>query len=127
MLGGLALALTLSGLFSVLSYLVEQRTKEIGVRVALGATPRDVGMLVLSQTFRPVGFGLIAGTVLAAGLGVVLLATPAAAQIGQIVRLFDPVAYVFSVLGIVSACAAAAAIPASRAANVDPIAALRQD
>ena len=64
-LGGLALVLTLSGLFSVLSYLVEQRRKEIGVRMALGATTRDVAGLVLSQSVRPVGFGLIAGSGLA--------------------------------------------------------------
>ena len=52
-LGGLALVLTLSGLFSVLSYLVEQRRKEIGVRMALGATTRNVAGLVLSQSLRP--------------------------------------------------------------------------
>ena len=60
-LGGLALVLTLSGLFSVLSYLVEQRTKEIGVRMALGATAGDVTRLVLSQSIRPVGVGLLIG------------------------------------------------------------------
>jgi hypothetical protein len=52
-LGALALLLTLSGLFSVLSYLVEQRTREIGVRMALGATSRSIGALVLSQSARP--------------------------------------------------------------------------
>ena len=67
-LGGLALALTLSGLFSVLSYLVEQRTREIGVRMALGATTRDVARLVLSQSIRPVGVGLLIGGGSAAGL-----------------------------------------------------------
>ncbi len=53
-LGGLALLLTVSGLFSVLSYLVEQRTKEIGVRIALGASAQKVTHLMLAQTARPV-------------------------------------------------------------------------
>ena len=57
-LGGLALVLTVSGLFSVLSYLVEQQAKEIGVRMALGAATRNVVRLVLSQSLRPVGIGL---------------------------------------------------------------------
>ena len=64
-LGGLALLLTLSGLFSVLSYLVEQRTREIGVRMALGATRRST-RLVLSQSLRPVGIGLLLGGCLTA-------------------------------------------------------------
>jgi ABC-type antimicrobial peptide transport system permease subunit len=68
LLGGLALALTVSGLFSVLSYLVEQRAKEIGVRMALGATTRTIAVLVLSQSVRPVGFGLLAGGGLAAAI-----------------------------------------------------------
>ena len=92
-LGGLALALTLSGLFSVLSYLVEQRRREIGVRMALGATTRDVTRLVLSQSIRPVGVGLFVGGGAAAGVATLLLSTPAAASIGQIVHVLDPVAY----------------------------------
>jgi predicted permease len=126
-LGTLALLLTLSGLFSVLSYLVEQRTREIGVRMALGATSRSIGALVLSQSARPVGIGLLLGSSLTAALGAALLATPAAAQIGSAVRLFDPVAYAASLLCIVAACASAALIPALRAGRIDPVAALRQD
>src|SRR5688500_16972021 len=72
-LGGLALLLTLSGVFSVMSYLVEQRTKEIGVRMALGATARDVARLVLGQTAWPVGVGLIVGAALALATGILLL------------------------------------------------------
>jgi putative ABC transport system permease protein len=126
-LGALALILTLSGLFSVLSYLVEQRTREIGVRMALGATRRSIGTFVLSQSAGPVGIGLLLGGSLTAALGAVLLATPGAEPIGLIVRLFDPVAYAASLLCIVTACAGAAVIPALRAGRIDPIAALRQD
>jgi predicted permease len=126
-LGGLALALTLSGLFSVLSYLVEQRTREIGVRMALGATTRDVTRLVLSQSTRPVGFGLFIGGGSAAGLAALLLATPAAATIGEIVHVLDPVAYAVSLLIIIAACLVAAAVPATRATRLDPTRALRQE
>ena len=126
-LGGLALALTLSGLFSVLSYVVEQRTREIGVRMTLGATTQDVTRLVLSQSIRPVGFGLLIGASSAAGLAALLLTTPAAAVVGEIVHVLDPVAYVVSLLIIIAACLAAASIPAARAARLEPTRALRQD
>ena len=126
-LGGLALALTLSGLFSVLSYLVEQRTREIGVRMALGATPRHVTRLVLAQSIRPVGVGLFIGGGSSAGLAALLLATPGGAAIGGIVHVLDPVAYAVSLLVIIAACLAAAALPATRAAHLDPTQALRQE
>ena len=125
-LGALALALTVSGLFSVLSYLVEQRTREIGVRMALGATSRDVVRLVLSQSFRPVSVGLILGGALSASASGVLLAT-LGRSIGQIVRVLDPVAYGTSLLVILTACLAAASIPATRAARLDPTRTLRQE
>jgi predicted permease len=126
-LGGLALFLTLSGLFSVLSYAVEQRKHEIGVRTALGATRARVGALVLSQSARPVGIGLLLGTSLTAGFGAALLATPAAEFIGSSVLLFDPLAYVVGILCVVAVCTAAALIPALRAGRIDPVRALRQD
>jgi putative ABC transport system permease protein len=126
-LGGLALALTLSGLFSVLSYLVEQRAKEIGVRMALGATAPAVTRLVLSQSLRPVGFGLLIGGGLAAGLAIALLSTAGAGAIGNIVHVLDPIAYAGSLSLIIAACLLAAAIPAARAARLDPMSTLRQD
>jgi predicted permease len=126
-LGALALLLTLSGLFSVLSYLVEQRTAEIGVRMALGASRRGIGALVLRESARPVGLGIAIGGCLTIGVSAALLATPAAEQIGAIVPLFDPVAYAGSVLFVIAACAGAALAPALRAGRVNPLAALRRD
>ena len=126
-LGALALLLTLSGLFSVLSYLVEQRTREIGVRMALGASSSSVGALVLKQSAWPVAIGLLIGSTLTVGFSAALLATPAAEQIGAMVQLFDPIAYGGSLVCIVAACAGAALIPALRAGRVNPLAALRQE
>ena len=126
-LGGLALLLTVSGLFSVLSYLVEQRNREIGVRMALGASPHMVTLLMLAQTTRPVAAGLIAGAGLAAALATAVLATPVGALISQIVHVTDPVAYLGSLGVIVAACLLAAWVPAARAAKIDPMRTLRQE
>jgi ABC-type antimicrobial peptide transport system permease subunit len=126
-LGGLALLLTVSGLFGVLSYLVEQRAREIGVRMALGAQARTVTLLMLAQTTRPVIAGLIAGAGLAAALAAAVLATPVGAPISRIVQIADPVAYLASVGVVVTACLLAAWIPAARAARVDPMRTLRQE
>ena len=125
-LGGIALLLTVSGLFSVLSYLVEQRTREIGVRMALGASGRTVTQLMLAQTTRPVIAGLITGAGLAAALATAVMATPVGALISQIVHVTDPVAYLASLALIVAVCLLAAWIPAARAAKVDPMRTLRQ-
>jgi predicted lysophospholipase L1 biosynthesis ABC-type transport system permease subunit len=126
-LGGLALSLTVSGLFSVLSYLVEQRTKEIGVRMALGATSKNVTRLVIAQTSRPVIIGLVGGASLALALATVLLSLPTAGLIGDVIQVLDPLAYASSLLCITVACLLAASIPAWRAAKVDPMRSLRQE
>jgi putative ABC transport system permease protein len=114
-------------MFSVLSYLVEQRTREIGVRMALGASAGAVTRLMLAQTTRPVIAGLIAGAGLAAVLATAVLATPAGALISQIVHVTDPVAYLVCLGVIVAACLVATWIPAARAAKVDPMRTLRQE
>ena len=126
-LGGLALALTVSGVFSVLSYVVEQQAKEIGVRMALGAAKRNVVGLILSQSVRPVGLGLAAGVGLAGTVAIVLMTTPIAAEISRDIHVFDPVAYAASLLVIVTSCALAVSVPALRAARIDPIATLRKE
>jgi ABC-type lipoprotein release transport system permease subunit len=126
-LGSLALLLTVSGLFSVLSYLVEQRAREIGVRMALGASSQKVTQLMLWQTARPVMYGLLAGAGLAATLATALLATEFGAFMSEIVHVTDPVAYVASLVVVAAACLMAAWIPAARAARLDPMQTLRQE
>jgi predicted permease len=115
----LALVLAGIGIFGVLSYLVEQRTHELGIRVALGAQRSQIVRLVLGETAPMVGAGVIAG--LAAALA---LSRIAGAMLYE-VRGVDPVTFVG--VGIVLAIVAliAAAIPARRAAGVDPASALR--
>jgi ABC-type antimicrobial peptide transport system permease subunit len=95
--------------------------------MALGASSRSVTLLILAQTTRPVGYGLLAGAGLAASLATVLIATPAGATIAEIVQVTDPIAYAASLLVIVAACLLAAWIPATRAARLDPMRTLRQE
>lgn len=83
--------------------------------------------MILSQTTRPVLYGLVAGAGLAATLATALIATPAGAMITEIVHVTDPVAYAVSLTLIMAACLGAAWIPASRAARLDPMKTLRQE
>jgi hypothetical protein len=126
-LAGVALLLTVSGLFSVLSYVIERSLKEIAVHMALGATAGRVAELVLTHVMRPVGFGLLAGCGLAAALAAALRATPAAADIGNVVDVLDPVAYAAGVLVIAIASLVAASVPTVRALRVDPVITLRNE
>jgi hypothetical protein len=120
-LGGLALALSLSGIYGVLSYLVSQRTKEIGIRMALGASTGAVVRIVLSQSMKLVVVGIVIGATMALGVSHLF-----ASQL-QNVDTFDALAYVGSIAVALVAALAAAYVPSRRAAKVDPVTALRCD
>jgi len=120
-IGALALLLTLSGIYGVLSYLVTQRTKEIGIRVALGASTESVTFLVLRQSMRLAGFGIALGSVLALGVSRIF------ASVFVTMNMFDGPAYGAGVLLVIAASAAAAYFPSRRAARIDPITTLRYD
>ncbi|MGA2134959.1 MAG: ABC transporter permease [Bryobacteraceae bacterium] len=120
-LAGFALCLAGMGVYGVISYAVNQRVREIGIRVALGAESGRVERLILVQGMRPVLAGL------AAGLIVSLVAMRALASLLYGVTATDPPTFL-AVAGVLLAISAlASAIPARRAAHVDPMTALRHE
>jgi ABC-type antimicrobial peptide transport system permease subunit len=119
LLGMLALTLASIGMSGVFAYVVRQRTREIGVRMALGASQWQVVRLVLASNLRALALGLAIGLAGAAAVSRVLVH-----QVSQITAL-DPVAYAGVFLLLAVAAAAAGAVPARRAARVDPFRALR--
>src|ERR1700722_15677587 len=118
---GLALVLACIGVYGVLAYSVAPRARDIGVRLALGATPFDVTRMILGRGLKLSAIGLIAGTALAGVLGVLLRTllfgvTPAA-----------PLVYLGTAGSLIIVALTACIIPAQRAARVDPVMALRDE
>lgn len=118
---GVALLIAAIGIYAVLTYSVSQRTREIGVRMALGATPRRVLELIVSEGMRVVLLGLAIG--LAGGFA--LGRTVQSLVYGVGVR--DPKIYFVVAASLTAVALAACFLPARRAAGVDPIVALRED
>ena len=119
LLGALALGLAAVGLYCVMAYSITQRTQEIGIRMALGAKPRDVLLLIVRQAMGIVLAGVLVGTLVAAAL------TRAAAGLLVKVSATDPLifggaAIFLAVIGLIAAC-----FPAIRAARIDPNVTLR--
>ncbi len=119
--GVLGLVLAAVGLYGVMAYTVEQRTSEIGVRMALGADRRQVVKMVLRGAFSQVGIGLALGIPAAIGVGKLMT--------DQLfgVKPWDPVMLTLATLLLGLAGLLASVIPAQRAAGVDPIVALRNE
>ena len=118
-LGTLALSLACVGLYGVMSFVVAQRTREIGVRVALGAEAWDVVILFLRQGLRLIAAGLVIG--IAGGIMISRLLAAALTDLNPL----DPVAFGGCALCLALIALLACYIPARRATKVDPISALR--
>jgi predicted permease len=121
LLGVLGLVFTISGIYGVLAYLVGQRTREIGIRIALGARTGAVIRLVVSQCMRFVALGAAIGASLA------LLVAPVFANRVQAIQPYDIVAYVGALLSVAVGSSAASVRPVRKAVAVDPVTALRCD
>ncbi|MBI4905559.1 MAG: ABC transporter permease [Acidobacteria bacterium] len=118
---GIALLLASVGLYGVVAYSTQQRTNEIGVRIALGAGRGHVLRTVLAQGLRPVAVGLMAGVAIA------LAMTRVMRSLLFEVSPLDPQVFAFVAVVLAAVALAACAIPARRASRVDPVTALRYE
>ena len=119
--GGVAVFLALVGLYAVKAYLVARRTREIGIRMALGSTPADVLRLVLKEGLGLTVAGLAIGFVVAVGIG---------RLVGSMlyeVNPFDPVVFGAAPVLLALSALAACYLPARRATRIPPVVALRTE
>ena len=119
--GGLGTLLAAIGLYGVIAFSVARRTREIGVRMALGANPASVMSMVMRQGFTIVAIGLAAGGVFAAA------AASALRGLLYGITPFDPMAWTLAIAAMIAAAGVANFVPARRAMRIDPINALRTE
>jgi ABC-type antimicrobial peptide transport system permease subunit len=118
---GLALVLALAGIYGVMSWWVAQRTREVGIRMALGAQQGEVVRMVLMRGMKLTAAGL------ALGIGASMLLRWALAGLVYGVSASDPATYVAVTAAMLAVAAAACYLPARRACGVDPMVALREE
>jgi predicted permease len=119
-LGALALVLAMAGLFGILTHVVERRTREIGIRLAIGADRGQILRLVLRDGLHPVLKGLVLGLAIGLGSRVVLRG-----ELFTTISAWDPLEFCVLPLVFLVAALVACALPAARASRVDPNVALR--
>jgi putative ABC transport system permease protein len=119
--GGLAMFLSVVGVYGIRAYLVSRRSREIGVRMALGASARDVLALVFKEGLVLVVVGLAVGLLLAVGTGF------AVASLVYEVGAFDPLVFSVAPLLLAAAALVACYVPARRATRVAPVVVLRAE
>ena len=129
-LAGLALTLAAAGIYGVTAFVVSQRTRELGIRMALGAHSVAVWRAVILQSLRPVFAGSAAGLAAAAAFSVALHQTlifPGSMDFLYGVPFYDPPAFIGLFIFVLAVAALASAIPSRRALRVDPVVALRYE
>jgi len=119
--GGMALVLGIVGIYGVIAYAVSQRTREIGIRIALGAQPAGLLRMYVRQGLRLAGVGAVVGLATAAGL------TRLMSSLLFGVTALDPVTYAAVTALLICAAVLASYLPARRAMAIDPVEALRAE
>jgi putative ABC transport system permease protein len=117
----IALVFAALGLVAVIAHSVSQRTKEIGVRMAIGAAARDIARMIVREGMRPVAIGLLAGLVASAATNRILESQ----LVG--VSVYDPMTMTAAPLALIAVALLGCHIPARRAMRVDPVVALRHE
>jgi hypothetical protein len=121
MLGAIALALSISGMYGVMSYLVTQRSREIGVRMALGASPGRVVKMILRQSGRISALGIVLGLVLS------VVSARLLTHIFFMIKMTDVLGWVGAIAIVSTAALISAFIPARHASRLDPAETLRAE
>jgi predicted permease len=119
--GALSLALAVVGIYGVLTYSITQRTREIGVRMAVGANRRDIVRMIVAQAFKSFSVGI------AVGLTAAVLAARVVRGLLFNTPTFDPLSICIAILVLTIAAAIAVAMPAQRAASISPAEAMRAE
>jgi ABC-type antimicrobial peptide transport system permease subunit len=117
----MALTLGVIGIYGVIAYVVSQRAREIGIRSALGAQPRDLKKMFLFHGLALSGVGAVVGVVAALGLGRFM------SSLLYGIGPADPMTYAAALGVTIAAAALASYVPARRAANIDPTETLRAE
>jgi ABC-type antimicrobial peptide transport system permease subunit len=125
--GGLAVLLAALGIYGTIAYGVAQRTREIGIRLALGAERQDILGLVITQGMKRVIYGLGLGLLLALALTRVLVSSVFEVDLLYGVSASDPLTYALVGVFLIVVTLLACYLPARRAAKVDPMVALRYE
>jgi ABC-type antimicrobial peptide transport system permease subunit len=121
----MAVLLAVIGIYGVVAFAVSRRTKEMGIRIALGASSKDIYRAVLGASGRPIAIGLLIG--LAISVATWSAVAPLLRDAEFIVNVLDPIIYAMTAILLVGAALAAMLGPARRATRVDPMMALRDE
>ena len=125
--GGGALLLATLGIYGLVSYSVTQRERELGVRIALGATRGEIRQSVVGDGLKLTGIGLAFGMAGTLGMGQVMSSVPQLSTVLYGISPFDPITLVTVFLLFLAVAAIASFLPAARASGTDPITVLRSE